>query len=107
MQSAVRMTGGRWSMYFYVPKGTKVIGGIGGTSPGQMLDGSGNQVYRFPGGGSGNYWSIPVPAGQDGKLWKLDRISGVIYLLTVPPYLARSAEEMMVPKEVLEADKGN
>lgn len=103
-EAMVRMSGGRWSMYFYVPKGTKVVGGMGGTAPGQILDGSGETALRFPSGGSGNYWSVPVPAGQDGKLWKLDNISGGIVLMTVPPYLARSAEEMMVPAEVLQAD---
>jgi hypothetical protein len=104
LKSPARFTGGRWSLYFYVPKGTKTVGGYR-NAQGQVLDGSGNKVFTFDTGESRNYWSVPVPSGQDGKLWRLDNIAGQVMLMTVPPYLARSAEEMMVPAEVLKTDR--
>ena len=51
------------------------------------------------------YFNIPVPPGQDGKLWEFGFASGSVALLTVPPYLARSPQELMLPREVVEADK--
>jgi hypothetical protein len=45
-----------------------------------------------------------LPAGQDGKLWKFDQNLGQRLLLTVPPYLAVSAEGLLLPKEVIDAD---
>jgi hypothetical protein len=102
-KTPARFTGGRWSLYFYVPKGTKVVGGYR-DAQGQVLDGSGKKVFTFDGAENRNYWSTPVAPGQDGKLWKLDNIVGQVMLMTVPPYLARNAEEMMVPAEVLKAD---
>ncbi|MFM8469527.1 MAG: hypothetical protein ACKODH_06095 [Limisphaerales bacterium] len=46
---------------------------------------------------------MPVEAGQDGKLWQLQNTAGTRMLMTVPPYLARSASELMLPEEVLKA----
>ncbi len=95
----------RWSLYFYVPKGTKMVGGYASGGRGTILDGDGNAVFSFeddmelPG-----YFSVRVPRGQDGRLWKLDRVSGARHLMTVPPFLARSARELLLPREVVEAD---
>ena len=94
---------GRWNMYFYVPKGTKVVGGYA-TGPGRVRDGSGKQVYEFDKATGDLYFSIPVTEGQDGKLWKFEFSAGKRVLLTVPPFLARSAEELLLPREVVEAD---
>ena len=33
---------------------------------------------------------MPVPEGQDGRLWKLENAGGQKPLMTVPPYLARN-----------------
>jgi len=88
---------GRWSLYFYVPRGTKAIGLFGGGA-GQILDPDGKSAFildrRKPG-----YYSFPVPPSQAGKLWKIQQASGAVRLLTVPPYLARSADELLLPKE--------
>jgi hypothetical protein len=88
-------------LYFYVPKGTKTIGGFG-SGRGDLFDGDGKErklVYD----GSG-YFNVPVPAGQDGKLWKFSRSDGMRILMTVPPYLAQSAAELLLPREVVEVD---
>lgn len=101
---------GEWSLYFYVPKGTKVVGGwasrIANWAPrisGKMLDGSGNEVFEF-GKADEGWFKVAVPAGEDGKLWKFDRSQGQRLLMTVPPYLARSADELLLPAEIVKAD---
>ena len=97
--------GGPWSMYFYVPKGTKVVGGFASGKNGSVLDGSGKSVLAFGSIPTPGFFKIDVPAGQDGKLWKFDRCNGQRTLLTVPPYLARSAAELLLPREVVQADR--
>jgi hypothetical protein len=85
---------GRWSLYFYVPKGTRHVGGYS-SGVGTMLDGAGKVVHTFP--GRGEYFAVPVPPGQDGKLWKMQHSTGQRLLMTVPPCLARSAKELLLP----------
>lgn len=92
---------GRWSLYFYVPRGTTVIGGYA-SGQGTLLDPNGKEAHRF--GERPNYFSVPVPAGQDGKLWKFQQSVGQRLLMTVPPCLARSARELLLPAEVVKAD---
>lgn len=92
---------GRHSLYFYVPKGTTIVGGFA-EGPGKLLDGSSKMVHEFE--GKAGYFSVPVGAGEDGKLWKFDFTSGRRVLLTIPPQMARSAGELLLPKEVVEKD---
>lgn len=101
---------GAWSLYFYVPKGTKIVGGwasrIANWAPrisGKMLDADGKTMLDFAKIEDG-WFKVPVGEGQDGKLWKFENTHGQRLLMTVPAYLARSAEELMLPIEVLEAD---
>ena len=85
-----------------MPKGTKVVGGFASGGLGTLKDGAGKTLLTFetkPG-----YWSVPVPDGQDGKLWKFQQCTGQRLLMTVPPYLARDARELLVPAEVVEKD---
>lgn len=92
---------GRWSMVFYVPTGTKVIGGYA-SGQGDLLDAVGKKVHTFD--KKAGYFSIPVPVGQDGKLWKFQNTAGQRLLMTVPPCLARNERELLLPREVVERD---
>ncbi len=92
---------GRHDLYFYVPKGTRLVGGYA-DGPGRLLNGSGKKVHEFD--GKPGYFGIEVKEGEAGKLWKLEATSGQRVLLTVPPQLARSAAELLLPKEVVERD---
>ena len=96
--------GGRWSLYFYVPKGTAVVGGYTDSKTGRMLDGAGKPVFDFAGLEDLGYFRVSVPAGQDGVLWKFEKCDGMRLLMTVPPYLARTAEELLLPAEVVRKD---
>jgi hypothetical protein len=93
---------GAWTLYFYVPKGTKVVGGFASAGKGTLRDGAGKVVYTFE--PKAHYFSVPVPPGQDGKLWRFQQCSGQRLLMTVPPYLARSGNELLLPAEVVEKD---
>lgn len=92
---------GRWTLYFYVPKGAKTVAGFA-EGLGELLDADGKRVLTFE--GTPDYFSVPVNRGQDGRLWKFSNSMGVRILLTVPPYLARSERELLLPVEVLRAD---
>ena len=92
-----------WTLYFYVPEGTKVIGLHGG-GHGEIHDGAGRTVFRLN-GREPNFHSVPVPKHQDGKLWRIRNGIGPVRLLTVPPYFARSGDELLLPKEVIDSDQ--
>lgn len=92
---------GRWTLYFYVPRGTKTVGGFS-EGVGTLRNASGAVVHTFedkPG-----YFSVPVPPDEDGRLWKFEHCAGDKMLMTVPPFLARSAAELLLPREIIERD---
>jgi hypothetical protein len=92
---------GRWTLYFYVPKGTKVVAGYA-EGIGEMQDAEGKTVFTF--GNRPDYFEVKVAPGQDGRLWKFANCMGRRLLLTVPPYLARDGRELQLPAEVVRAD---
>ena len=97
---------GIWSLYFYVPKGTKTVGGYRVCSEGRLAGPDGRAKMTFGVEGNQDYWSVPVGPGEDGKLWQFQNISGgEMRLLTVPTYLARTAGELLLPEEVVKADR--
>lgn len=96
--------GSRWSLYFYVPKGTTIVGGYADSATGVVRDGAGKTVLDFAALPKLGYFRIPVPAGQDGRLWKFDDCAGMRLLMTVPPCLARTADELLLPAEVVARD---
>ena len=55
-------------------------------------------------GDAPGYFSIPVPDNQDAKLWRFHHGNGRRLLMTVPPYLARNAKELLLPHEVVNRD---
>lgn len=96
---------GRRSGYFYVPRGTRRIGGYATPSAGASIcDSRGKTVFDFARLDGPDHFQVEVPAGEDGKLWSLRGANGRVALLTVPPYAARSPQELLLPREVVEAD---
>jgi hypothetical protein len=92
---------GRWHLYFYVPKGTAVIGGFS-EGDGFLVNPEGKTVHQFD--AKPGYFSIAVPPGEDGKLWSFKNSSGNRQLMTVPPCMARDASELLLPEELVEKD---
>jgi hypothetical protein len=89
---------------FYVPKGTKVIGGYSAAPVGLLVNPAGETAHDFAKDGKPGYFSVPVRTGVAGAWWRFTNVKGNKLLLTVPPYLSCSAEEGVVPREVHQAD---
>ena len=92
-------------VYFYVPKGTKVVGGyVNRHNYTTIFDNEGNEYtdWRNEEEHEG-YFNIPVAEGKDGALWKIESRRAIrLRLMTVPPYVARNADELLLPAEVLD-----
>lgn len=99
-------------LYFYVPKGTKQIiyyyqrapWQYGG--PYQVVDPEGHVAKDV--NVDGDYVFVPVPAGMDGKAWKIGGPTfglGRFQFFTVPNYLSPSPAALLVPREVALKDK--
>ena len=91
-----------WQLYFYVPRGTKVVGFFGG-GHGEIRDSGGRPVFWLN-GREPNYYSVDVPDGQDGRFWSVRHGRGAVRLLTVPPYFARTPPQLLLPSEVVAKD---
>jgi hypothetical protein len=91
-------------VYFYVPKGTPVIGGR--TNAGMVfVDPSGKEAGKIENRSALEYFSIPVPPGMDGGVWAVRNLrGGTLALLTVPPWLAFDPADLLLPAEVVQAD---
>ena len=90
-------------MYFYVPKGTKQIelAWTGGTL--NIFDPNGTQAKALQ--SFDDTHVVEVPAGTDGKTWKLkDFALGHLWFYNVPNYLAASTDALPVPRDVAQAD---
>ncbi|MDD5708215.1 MAG: DUF4838 domain-containing protein, partial [Kiritimatiellae bacterium] len=84
-------------VYFYVPKGTARIEAAGYSLARGVLFPPDNApaigiAAHVP-------LNVPVKPGQDGKVWKI-WVVGYLGLLSVPPYVALSPDELLLPKEV-------
>jgi len=92
---------GRYSLCFFVPKGTRRVSGYASHKAGRVLTGDGSEIVSFAGQDASGYFDIPVPAGLDDTFWKLDRSVGRVLLMTVPPYLSFGSHSMLTPREAL------
>jgi hypothetical protein len=91
-------------MYFYVPKGTKTLAFWDKSPYGVIRDANGTERYDLSAEGP-LVVSIAVPPGQDGALWRVENQAGIIHFFTIPPYFARNEKELLLPREVVEADR--
>lgn len=97
---------GPWTLVFYVPRGTPTLAGFTDSGHGKILDSTGRTALSFGDLAVPGYFAVPVPAGTDGTLWRIENhTSRRFMLLTVPPYLARNERELLLPREVVEADR--
>ena len=94
-----------WRLCFYVPKGTMLVGGYTDDLHGALRDGLGKKVLSFDALAQPGNFSVPVPPGTDGRVWWFEQCRGRRVLMTVPPYLAPSPAELLLPAEVVETDR--
>ncbi len=92
-----------WTMYFYVPPDTKLVGGYAADNRGAILDGDGTRRFDFGTMSRPGHFRVPVPEGQGGRFWKFSACRGQRLLMTVPPYLAEAPELLLLPREVVES----
>jgi hypothetical protein len=86
---------GRWTLYLYVPRGTRELVLYSSRGQGALLDPRGDVAHVF--GAQRGIVRIPVPPGQDGKAWKFNNNLGQRLPLNVPPWFAASPDELLVP----------
>ncbi len=94
--------------YFYVPRGVSeiVVAGSLRERFASWIDPKGNDIDWDEVKVQDGFTFVPVPEGMDGRIWSFrtrnDRPE--LRFLNVPGFLAYSPCELLVPREVLEAD---
>ena len=97
---------GRRSGYFYVPQGTRVVGGYGPRdSRAVICNADGKIVFRFADLDGPDYFQINVPPDQAGCFWSFHNVPGRLILLTVPPYTASAPAQLLLPREVITTNR--
>jgi len=101
LQTLAAMSGA--NQYFYVPKGTRLIAArLSRSGRGAIVNPDGQIALTIDRTG---LIRVEVPDGMDGKLWSISKWrGGFINLLTVPSYFAPSPKDLLLPREVVEAD---
>jgi len=90
-----------WILCFYVPKGTKTIGGYSAHPSGSLRDPDGNLVRDFDDDETGRgFFNVPVPEGTDGRFWWFYKVKDRKLLMTVPPAMARQPSELLLPADL-------
>ena len=87
-------------VYFYVPKGTETLGFCASCKTGGIYDSTGKVQWDFKAQPLIGFAELAVPLSERGKLWTFDG-NGQFALMTVPPVVALSGDELMLPKEVI------
>jgi RNA polymerase sigma-70 factor (ECF subfamily) len=71
--------------------------------PHKVIDPAGNVAQAVD--VNGDWVGIPVPAGMDGKLWRLrEPVLGIFWFNNIPNYIAASPDALLVPREVAARD---
>ncbi len=86
-----------YSLIFLVPEKVKQVVGYATTNRGWLEFPDGKVAYDFRKAKGAEYFHVDVPPGMDGKTWRLVECTGERLLLSVPPMLFRSEDELLVP----------
>ena len=89
------------NMFFYVPKGTAVLGFYQDTWRGNIIAPNGK---KYALGKKKGYGHFRIPADQTGKVWQLHYVGGNVKLLTVPPQLSLRKNRMLLPEDAVRRD---
>ena len=98
-QSPLSLSAGA-RVYFYVPPGTTTIGGFSETEQPRVFPA--DAAWEDGTSVGPGYFAVAVPPGKDGMCWRLDVRSsrGNVILMTVPPWVARSPDQLLLPSDV-------
>jgi hypothetical protein len=100
LESAPEFSG---TFYFYVPAGTKTLGYYAKLGRGRLISPDGKTVRNLS--KTNGFYSDPVPAGMDGKVWELRGVNGVARMLTVPSILSLNPNRLLLPNEIVKEMK--
>jgi hypothetical protein len=104
---------GSFSGYVYVPKGTTKLGFFAQSGTIRLSTTGGVDQHIFDGLGndlgtvltaSNNFYYAPVTDDTDGQLWRVHSPSNKFRPYTIPPQIAHAPSEVMLPREVADAD---
>ena len=93
---------GRFTLYFFVPKGTRRVGGYASRATGRLLNAQGEERFKFSSMKGAGYFDVPVAQGEDNAVWCVDQGLENVLLMTVPPYITPNKGSLLVPREVNE-----
>ena len=88
--------------WFYVPKGTRVLGYYAATGRGVILSPDGKPFESLA--KKNGYYRRDIPERFAGKVWQIKGMRGVLRLLTVPDGLNLNRSILLLPRSVAERD---
>jgi hypothetical protein len=90
-------------LYFYVPKGIREIQYYWSGGSHKVVDPNGKEAMEVT--ANGDYVTVPVPDGMDGKVWSFTQLTlGRMWFFNIPNYLAVAPNSLLVPREVAVQD---
>ncbi len=90
--------------FFYVPRSTQQLQFFYAGTPCKIFDAERNVVVEIK--TSDEIFSIPVRAGQDGRVWSLSpRSPAQLWFLNAPNILAASPAALLLPRDIMKKDK--
>jgi len=89
--------------FFYVPKGTRRLQLFWPGGDFKICDPSGTMSVIAVEKGIGDYITVPIPAGDDGKLWSYFGHWQADFV-NAPNYIAPSPDALLVPRELAKKD---
>lgn len=87
-----------WDACFYVPANVDRIGGYSDRARGVLVSDEGEVLYDFSKDKGPGYFDIAITPSSKGRIFRFRQANGRKILMTVPPYLARYGDELLVPE---------
>lgn len=91
----------KYSGIFFVPAGCDRIAGYSETNRGQIENDQGEKIFDFRDLTAPDYFDVAIAPSELPRIFRMEGVVGKKLLMTTPPYLARRASELLVPREVL------
>ncbi len=86
-----------WQGCIYLPPGTDTVGGY---FNGRLTLVDQEGVQRYHQVNETGFFAVPAELRETGQAWQIIFQGDSLQLMTVPPYLARTPQELLVPQEV-------
>ena len=91
---------GRYSGCFVVPAGSDRVSGYSETAAGVIRNETDQIIYEFKKLAAPDFFDIPIRPSPQVRVFRLENASGKKLFMTVPPFLSRTPQELLIPSEV-------